>query len=186
MNKDQGFEITRSFIKGEEKQALLLRKGVYPYEHMDSFESFNETKLPNRSAFYSTLKMEHITVEDFEHAKRVWKVFEHKDMGDYQDMYLRTDVLLLADVMEAYRQKCYTNYGLDPMHYLTTPGFAWDALPKMTKQELELLTDYDMQLFIEKGMRGGISTVGEKRHAKANNPYIKDYDPEKRDKLHHV
>lgn len=178
LKKDQGFEITRSYIKGEEKQDLMLRKEVYPYEHMNSFESFNETKLPNRSAFYSMLKVEHITAEDYEHAKRVWKVFEHKDMGDYHGTYLLTDVLLLADVIEVYRQKCYTNYDLDPMHYLTTPGFAWDALLKMTKQELELLTDYDMHLFIEKGMRGVISTFGEKRYAKANNPYMKDYDPE--------
>ena len=157
----------------------MLRKGVYSYEYINSLESFNETKLPNRSAFYSTLKMEHITVEDFEHVKRMWETFGHRDTGDYHDTYLRTDVLLLADVIEAYRKKCQTNYGLDPVHYLTTPAFVWDALLKMTKVELELLTNYDMHLSIEKGMRGGMSTVGEKRYAKANNPYMKDYDPNK-------
>ena len=102
-----------------------------------------------------------------------------QNMGDYHDTYLRADVLLLADVIEDYRKSFQTNYGLDPAHFLTTPGFAWDALLKITKQELELLTDYDMHLFIEQGIRGGISTFGEKRYAKANNPYMKDYDPEK-------
>ena len=88
--------------------------------------------------------------------------------------------LLLADVFEGYRQTAFGKYGLDPAHYFTTPGFAWDALLKMTRKELELFTDYDMHLFIEKGMRGGISTVGEKRHAKANNPYMVGYDKTKK------
>ena len=100
-------------------------------------------------------------------------------MGNYHDIYLVTDTLLLADVFESYGTMGFQKYGLDPAYYFTTPGFLWDALLKMTRIELELLTDYDMHLFIERGMRGGISTVGEKRHAKANNKYMKDHDQSK-------
>ena len=149
---------------------------------MDSFERFNESSLPPKEAFYSTLKMEKVKDEDYEHAKRVWERFGMETMGQYHDAYLVMDTLLLADVFESYRTTAFQKYGLDPAHYFTTPGFAWDALLKMTRKELELelFTDYDMHLFIEKGMRGGISTVGEKHHAKANNPYMVGYDKTKK------
>ena len=100
------------------------------------------------------------------------------NLGDYTDLYCRTDVLLLADVFESFRKPCQKQYGLDPAHYYTSPGLSWDALLKKTRVELELLTDYDQHLFIEKGMRGGISMVS-KRHARANNPAVEGYDPEK-------
>ena len=174
------FEITKSYLQGEESENLLLRKGVYPYEYMDSFERFNERSLPSKEAFYSSLKMEEVKDEDYEHAKRVWDELGMQTMGQYHDVYLMMDTLLLADVFESYRATAFKKYGLDPVHYFTTPGFAWDVLLKMTRKELELFTDYDMHLFIEKGMRGGISTVGEKRHAKANNPYLKNYDKAQR------
>ena len=120
--------------------------------------------------------MEKVRDQDYEHAKKVWERFGMATMGQYHDAYLVMDTLLLADVFEGYRKTAFGKYGLDPAHYFTTPGFAWDALLKMTRKELELFTDYDMHLFIGKGMRGGISTVGEKRHAKANNPYMVGYD----------
>ena len=97
---------------------------------------------------------------------------------DYSNLYCRTDVLLLADVFETFQKMCLRQYGLDPAHYYTSPGLSWDALLKKTGVELELLTDYDQHLFIERGMRGGISLVS-KRHAKANNPLVDGYDPEK-------
>ena len=99
-------------------------------------------------------------------------------MGNYSDLYCRTDVLLLAYVFETFRKTCLRQYGLDPAHYYTSPGLSWDALLTKTGVELELLTDYDQHLFIERGMRGGISMVS-KRHAKANNPLVDGYDPEK-------
>ena len=105
----------------------------------------------------------------------MWKTFNCKTLGDYHDLYLRTDVLLLADIFQTFRKTCMNNYKLDPLHYYTAPGLSWDALLKYTEIDLELLTDIDMHLFIEKGMRGGISMVS-KRHAKANNPYVADYD----------
>ena len=168
------FAITKSYIQDEEKVNLLLRKEVYPYEYMDSFERFNETSLPPKEAFYSSLKMEKVKDEDYEHAKRVWD-----ELGQYHDVHLMLDTLLLADVFEEHRIMGFEKYGLDSAHYFTSASFAWDGLLKMTQKELELLTDYDMHLFIEKGMRGGISTVGEKRHAKANSPYMVGYDKTK-------
>ena len=175
-NSKDSFKITKSYLQNEERENLLLRKGTYPYEYMDSFERFNETSLPPKEAFYSTLKMEKVKDEDYEHANKVWERFGMETMGQYHDVYLLLKTLLLADVFESYRITAFKKYGLDPAHYFTTPGYAWDVLLKMTRKELELFIDYDMHLFIEKGMRGGISTVGEKRHAKANNPYMVGYD----------
>ena len=164
------------FEEDDEKRSLILRKGVYPYEHMDSFEKFNETSLPPKEAFYSKLTDSHISDDDYEHAKKVWKAYECETLGDYHDLYLATHTL--ADVFENFRKTCLKHYGLDPAHYYTSPGLRWDALLKYTNIKLELLTDCNMYLFIEKGMRGGISTEMQ-RYAKANNPHLHDYDPDK-------
>ena len=135
-----------------------------------------------KEAFYSTLTDSGISDEDYEYAKKVWIAFECETLGDYHDLYLKTDVLLLADIFENFRKTCLKHYGLDPAHYYTSPGLSWDALLTPTSPtsniKLELLTDCNMYLFIEKGMRGGISTEMQ-RYAKANNPYLHDYDPDK-------
>jgi len=94
---------------------------------------------------------------------------------------VKTDVALLADVSENFRNLCQEQYGLDPAHYYTSPGLSWDAFLKKTGVELELFTDLEMHLFLERGMRGGISMVS-KRYAKANNPLVSDYDPSKPNK----
>ena len=104
-----------------------------------------------------------------------------QNLGDYHDLYVKTDVALLADVFENFRNLCLNQYGLDPGHYLTSPGLSWDAPFKKTEVELELLTDLEMHLFVERGMRGGISMVS-KRYSKANNPLVPDYDPSKPNK----
>ena len=145
---------------------------------MNSFERFNETSLPPKEAFYSSLTKSGISDEDYEHAKKVWEAYECETLGNYHALYLATDTLLLADVFQNFRKTCMKNYGLDPAHYYTSPGLNWDALLKHTKINLELLTDYNMYLFIEKGMKGGISTEMQ-RYSKANNSYLHDYDPEK-------
>ena len=175
-NKSESFRITNKYEPNNEKQKLLLRKGVYPYEYMDNWERFQETELPPIDKFYSSLNNENISTEDYEHAKKVWNTFNCQNLGHYHDLYLRTDVLLLADVFENFRTTCLKHYELDPAHYYTSPGLSWDALLKKTEVQLELLTDYDMFLFIEKGLRGGISQVS-KRHFKPNNPLIPDYNP---------
>ena len=159
-----------------EKIDLVSRKGVYPYEYMDDFEKFKKQSLPKKTSFFSRLKQEKVSDEDFEHAQKVWKAFELKNMGDFHDLYLKTDVLLLADVMENFRKLCEKNYELDPAHFFTVPGMAWDAMLKMTAIKLDLLEDVDMLLMIEKGIRGGISNAF-KRYAKANNKFMKNFDP---------
>ena len=177
-NSPEAFQITACYEPDSQKRQLLLRKGVYPYEYMDSWERFEETALPPKEAFYSKLSDEHISDSDYAHAQQVWKTFECRTLGDYTVLYCRTDVLLLADVFENFRKTCQKQYGLDPTHYYTSPGLSWDALLKKTGVSLELITDYDQHLFIEKGMRGGISMVS-KRHARANNPAVEGYNPEK-------
>ena len=159
-----------------EKIDLVSKKGVYPYEFMDDFEKFKKQSLPKKTSFFSRLKQEKISEEDFLHAQKVWKEFGLKNMGDYHDLYLKIDVLLLSDVMENFRKLCEKNYELDPAHFFTVPGMAWDAMLKITGIKLELLEDVDMLLMIEKGIRGGISNAF-KRYAKANNKFMKNFDP---------
>ena len=119
--------------------------------------------------------MEDITDKDYEHAQKVWKVFEIKNLSEYHDLCVQSDTLLLADVFENFRDKCIEIYELDPAHFLSAPGLAWQACLKKTKVELELLTDIDMLLMVEKGTRGGICQAIH-RYAKANNKYMKNYD----------
>ena len=156
------------------KLDLMVRKGVYPYDYMDSFDKFND-KLPTKEEFYSILNDEHISDEDYQHAQNVWKKFNLKNMGEYHDLYLQSDILLLADVFENFRKTCLKYYKLDPCHYFTSPGLSWDAMLKMTNIKLELMTDIDMFQFIEKGLRGGISYIAN-RYGKANNKYMKEYN----------
>ena len=142
---------------------------------MDSWERFNKTSLPDKEAFYSKLKLEDITDEDYEYARKVWEVFGIKNLGKYHGPYVQSDTLLLADVFENFRDKCIEIYGLDPAHFLSAPGLAWQACLKKTKVKLELLTDIDVLLMVEKGIRGGICQAIH-RHAKVNYKYMKNYD----------
>ncbi|MCG7869684.1 MAG: DNA polymerase, partial [Candidatus Thiodiazotropha taylori] len=174
----QAFAHLRSETNGSEEAQLLLRKGVYPYEYMDSFEKFEESELPPKEKFYSSIKKEHVSDEDYEHAKTVFSTFAMSSLGEYHDLYLKSDVVLLADVFEAFRNLCLKQYELDPCHFYTSPGLSWSACLKMTKVQLELLTDIDKILMVESGIRGGISQISN-RYEKANNPYLEDYDPSK-------
>ena len=169
---------TRRAFPDPERFNLLRRKGVYPYDYMDSFSRFRETSLPRREDFYSILNDSHISEEDYMHAQDVWRTFGIKNLGEYHNLYLQTDVLLLTDVFENFRRTCLQYYSLDPCHYYSAPGLSWDALLRMTNENLELITDLEQQLFIEKGMRGGISTITH-RYAKANNRYMSDYNPKR-------
>ena len=150
-----------------DKLSLLTKKGVYPYEYMNSQERLKETKLPPKDAFYSRLNDEGISDEDYQHAQKVWKTFEMKTLKDYHNLYNQVDVLLLADVFENFRDICIKNYKLDPAHYYTAPGLAWDAVLRITKVELELLSDIDMLLMVEKGIRGRVSMISN-RYGKSN------------------
>ena len=167
------FKILNRIIKNN--SSLLTRKGVYPYDYVTSIDKLKETKLPSKEAFYSKLDDEEISDEDYQHAIKVWDTFDCQTLQDYHDLYLTTDVLLLADVFENFRKTCLKHYKLDPCHYYTVPGLAWDACLKVTKQELQLLKDYDMLMMFEQGIRGGISHIS-KRYAEANNKYMIDFD----------
>ena len=171
-----------NLIYSGEKRDLLLRKGVYPYDWVDSIDKFSETQLPSQEAFYSKLRDEGISDEDYSHAQNVWDKFNCKTFRDYHNIYNVSDVLILADVFENFRDVCIENYNIDPAHHYTAPGVAWDAALKMTKIELELLSDYDMLLMIQKGIRGGISMISN-RYGTSNNKYMGDsYDPSKESK----
>ena len=165
---------TSKVFKGK-RLNLMSQKGVYPYDFMDSFEKFNQMELPTKDQFYSILNDQHIMDDEYDHAKKVWKTFKLKNMGEYHDLYLGSNVLLLTDVFENFRKTCMQYYKLGPCHYFTSPGLSWDAMLKMTNIKLELMVDIDMFQFIEKGMRGGVSYIAN-RYRKANNKYMKEYD----------
>ena len=155
----------------------LQKKGIYPYDYMDGIEKFSEENLPPKEAFYSKLNDCGVSDEDYERAQLIWKEFEIKNLGEYHDLYLKSDVLLLADVFEEFRNICLKNYSLDPAWYYTSPGLSWDALLKHSEVKLELLTDPDKLLLFEKGIRGGIPMISN-RYGQANNKYMEEkYDP---------
>ena len=170
------FASTYEFCNNDlNKFVLLLRKGVNPYEYMDTWERFNEISLPNKEHFYSNLNMEDISDIDYRHANNVFKRFKLENLGNYHDLYVQSDTLLLADVFNNFREICIKEYELDPAHFLSLPGLAWQACLKNTNIELELLTDYDMLLMVEEGIRGGICHSIH-RYTKANNKYMKNYN----------
>ena len=132
---------------------MSLRKVVYLYEYMDSWERFDETALPSKKDIYSNLNLEDISNKDYAHAQKFWDVFGIKNLGEYHDLYVQIDTLLLADIFENFRNMCLDIYELDPAYFVSAPGLAWQACLKKTGVKLELLTDYDMILMIEKGIR---------------------------------
>ncbi|XP_055308704.1 uncharacterized protein LOC129572714 [Sitodiplosis mosellana] len=158
---------------------LLTKKGVYPYVYIDSWDKLNETQLPAKELFYDDLNDCEITDEQYNHAQNVWHTFGIQTLREYTDHYLKTDILLLADIFENFRDNCINLYELDPAHYYTLPGYSWDCMLKYTNVEIELLKDIDQLMFVERGLRGGISQCSN-RYCKANNKYIgADYNPEK-------
>ena len=164
------------FCSGDlNKFILLLRKGVHPYEFMDSWENFDETTLRPKEAFYSNLNLEDISDEYYAHAQKVWDVFEIKSLGECHDLYVQSDMLLLEDVFENFRNMSLEIYGLDPAYFVSALRLAWQACLKKAEVKLELLTDYDMLLMTEKGIRGGICQAVH-RFAKTNNKYMRNYD----------
>ena len=142
-------------IKTEKCLGLLSEKGVYPYDYMNSFDEFNDEQLPSKEQFYSRLTEEEITNDDYKKAKQIWKHFDIKNMGVYHDLYLKTDVLLLTDVFENFRDMCLSFYGLDPVYYYTLPNFAFDAMLKLTGIEIDLVYNQEMYEMLEAGLCEG-------------------------------
>ena len=158
---DEDFKYLSREFSGECLE-LVKEKCVYPYEYVDSFKKFDKGELPGKDAFFSSLKGKSISEEDYLRAANVWNVFGIKKLGEYHDLYLKTDALLLCDVFENFIDVCLEYYGLDPCHYFSSPGLSWNAMLKMAGLELELISDIDVHLIIEKGMRGGIFYIAKK------------------------
>ena len=170
------FSKRNPYIGNDEDLDLLTDKGVYPYDYFTSFDKLRDKQLPPKEKFYSNLTESNIEDDEYESAQKIWEHFGIRNLGQYHDLYLRTDVLLLTDVFENFRDLCLEYYGLDPAHYFTLPNFAWDAMLLKTGVVLEPLTDQTMYEMIEKGLRGGMCQVSHKE-AKANNKYMEDeYD----------
>ena len=163
---------------GSNNLELITKKSIYPYAYMDDFNKFKEEGLPLIEKKYSKLTGEDISDSDYNHAKNVWERFKCKTIGDYHDLYLTSDVLILADVFEKFRKTSKQYYNLDPVHYFSCPGFAWDAMLKMIGINLELITDIDMYQMVAKGLRGGTSYIAN-RYSEPNNKYMCDYDKDK-------
>jgi len=162
----------------DEQLKLLQRKGVFPYDFIDSVQKLEYHSLPDISDFNNKLNKSKISKEDYAHAQKVWEVFNCNNLGDYGDLYLKTDILLLAIIFESFRFTSIKTYSLDPAHYFTLPGYTWDCMLKYTGVQLDLLTDIDQILFIERGIRGGLSQCS-KRYVKANNKYLDDFNSSK-------
>ena len=176
---DKFKNVSQEFGSDVDLTELMTRKGIYPYSFMDSFDKFDIDPLTlTKSDFRNDLTGEDISDGDYEFYKAICEKFAMKTLGEYHDLYLKSDVLLLADVFENFRETCFQYYKLDPAHYYSAPGLSWNACLKMTGIELELISDVDMYLMIEKGLRGGMSVITH-RKAVANNKYMSSYDPDK-------
>ncbi|XP_050340230.1 uncharacterized protein LOC126766507 [Bactrocera neohumeralis] len=171
-------EITKTFFPNDHHFDLMKRKGIFPYDYLDSETCLNETQLPARSHFFNKLSNESCSIEDYQYAQNVWTTFNCSNLLDYLLLYLKVDVLLLSDIFENFRKLCKGIYRLDPCQYYTSPGLSWDAMLKITRTELELFTDENMHNFILSGIRGGIVQCC-KRHSVANNKYLSDYNATK-------
>ena len=145
--------------KNVNKFVLLLKKGIYPDEYMDSMDKFNETTLPSIEKFYSKLQLKNITKDECNHAKKVWEHFEIKTLGGYDDLYVLADTAQLSHVFENFRSLCLKQYKLDPAYFVSIPSLAFEAMLKITKAKIELFTVIDMVLMTEKGICGSLTQV---------------------------
>lgn len=179
----ENHEITASTFAADgytkEQIKLLRRKGIFPYDYVSNFDRLKEERLPSKADFKNKLTDSDISDEDYSYVKNLWQEFNIHTLGEYSDLYLKVDILLTADVLESFRVTCMNSYEMDPLYFFTSPSLSWNAMLKYTGVEIELLTDIDMLLFIEKSIRGGVSQVSN-RYGKANNKYMNDgYDPNK-------
>ena len=156
----------------------LTQKGFFPYSFLDSFAKFEEFLPDFGDSWKNSLTGEvDITLQDYQHALGIYKKFGCTNLGDYHDVYLNTDVLLLADIFEKFRSVCLNVYYLDPAHFYSAPNLSWESMLISTRVKLGLLEDVEMLLFFDRGIRGGINEVGELPHSTANNPHLNIFDP---------
>ena len=176
--KKEDFALLKHYFTSPNNDwTLLCEKRIFPYSYLDSFEKFNQPLPPYGNDWRNTLtgKID-VTKDQYKKALDLYNSFQCRSLGDYHDIYLKTDVLLLADVFQLFRQVCMKVYSLDPAHFFSAPNLSWEAMLITTSATLGLLTDIDMLLFFEKGIRGGINGIGELRHFVANNKYLDSFD----------
>lgn len=176
LSDNQFQETVKHFPDGEQFN-LIRQKGVFPYSFLTTLDKLNSKILPTKEEFYDNLSEEHISEADYHRAQKTWNVFNCQNLGEYSDTYLKSDVLILCDVFENFRNISLEKYHLDPAQYFTAPGLAWDAMLRLTKVELELMTDISMIHFFKRGIRGGISQCSERKHV-ANNIFVPNYNPQ--------
>ena len=152
---------------------LLTKKGIYPYDYFDNIKKYNEEKIPDHTNFKNKLNNKNISNEEYKHAHNVFKIFKCKNLVDYRILYLKTDVCHLSDVFQKFSIFAYEKYGLDCRYSYTLPGYSWQCMLKMTKIELDLISDQDMYLFLIDSIRGGITQVN-KKYSKADNKYTRN------------
>ena len=162
---------------GDDLFQRMTEKSFFPYNYLDSFEKFNEPFPTHGPLWHNTLtKAIEITKEEHNFALEVYNAFKCKSLGDYHDIYLQTDMFLLDDIFQKFREVCMQVYKLDPAHFYSAPNLSWDAMLITTGVKLELLQDIDQLLFFEKGIRGGINGLGALRHFEANNKYLENFN----------
>ena len=174
-SNDQFYRLKREF---PDHYSMLSDKGAYFYDYASSYDVFSEEVLPPKNEFYSQLKEEHISEENYRRAQKVFKTTKCKNLHDYMELYVKTDTIILCDVFENFRNLCLTYYNIDPCHYMSLPAFAWDAMLKMTGINLEYINDIEQYTFVEENLRGGVTTINHRLFT-ANNKYLDNYDPQK-------
>lgn len=182
-NIDGYFKNTREYFKTNWRHVpdkafkLLLQKGIFPYRWFDSLDKLEDRKLPDREHWYNDLTGDAITNAEWDFVNKVWRTFKLKTFRQFHDLYMESDVMLLADVFERFRNDSLKNYGLDPAHFATAPGLSWHACLKMTKIRLDVVRDPDMNMFIDKSGPGGMSEATTP-YLRANNPKVAGYNPD--------
>ena len=178
----RSFPAVSKYFTNDKKFKLILRKGVFPYSYLDSLDRLDNTQLLSKQDFFNVLTNKEISDDDYNFYKKVWSEFEMTTFREYYDLYLLLDTLLLADICRAYTNVCFEKYELDPFWFITAPSLSWQAALKTTKIKLDLISDIDMYNFVKNGIKGGVSYVA-KKYSKANNKYMKNFDPQKTSKF---
>ncbi|XP_064467558.1 uncharacterized protein LOC135378445 [Ornithodoros turicata] len=175
---ESNFRCLRQFFAEEDYFRLVVRKGVFCYNYVTSFERYDEPCLPSRDQFFNQLNGSEVSEEDYRHAQNVFEKFQLKSLGEYSDLYLLTDALLLADVFQNFRIWALETHKIEPLHFVSLPGLSMSCALKMSRINLDLIHDPDAYLLIERGLRGGMTQCST-RMATANVPGTDQYDPEK-------
>ena len=179
INDEDRISLKQEF--GEDNYKLLTKKGIYPYDYFDNEDKYDELQLPKKQKFFNRLDNKNISNEDYKHAISVLKTFKCKNLLDYSILYSKTDICHLSDIFQKFSDFAYKTYDLDPRHSYTLPGYSCQAMLKMTKIELELISDSDMYLLLMDTIRG-IITVCNKKFVKADNIYTRKLHDESSDK----